>query len=310
MTSPLDSLAVGKGGSDSDLDGFLRAMLRDGSRSPSAARSRAGDVVGGRYRLGELAGRGAMGSVHVATREGDGARVAVKLLRDSGADPIALERFRREARAAHMLEHPHIVRVLDFGVDGAQPFLVMELLEGETLGELLEREHRVPLARALEILGPVASALEAAHARGVVHRDVKPENVFLARREGATAPKLLDFGIAKLALGQKLTRSGTRLGTPAYMAPEQVRSSRTVDGACDQYALAVVLFELASGSLPHEAETPEAMLRAKVADPPRSLQEAAPELPAPLCDAVMRALSLDPLARFGSVADFWAAVRG
>ncbi|MBX3273111.1 MAG: serine/threonine protein kinase [Sandaracinaceae bacterium] len=266
--------------------------------------------MGGRYRLGPLIGQGGMGTVYVATRESEATTVAVKLLRGSVRDRVALERFDREARAALLLDHPNVVRVLDYGVDAERPFLVMELLEGETLADLLDRERRLATPRALRIVDEIGTALEAAHARGVVHRDVKPENTFLVSGATGETVKLLDFGVAKVELDgpSSLTRSGTRLGTPPYMAPEQVRSSRSVDAACDQYALGVVLFELLTGTLPHLADTAEAMLRAKLAHPPRDLSALAPELSPGLAEAVMRALSPAPEDRFASISAFRTAL--
>ncbi|HJL15862.1 MAG TPA: protein kinase, partial [Sandaracinaceae bacterium LLY-WYZ-13_1] len=269
-------------------------------------------LLGGRYRLVRPLGKGGMGEVHEGLQVDLERRVAIKLLHPSlVGDPALAARFRREAKTVAQLHHPHIVQVSDFGVDGRRPFMVMEYLEGESLREHLRRHGPLAPERALAILGPVLRALAAAHAKGIVHRDVKPENVFLVWDEDHAVPKLLDFGIAKGdADTQRLTATHGTLGTALYMAPEQVRASREAGPAADQYATAVMLFEMLTGAFPHEAETPVAMAVAKMTQAPRDLRGLRPALPAHVGDAVMRALELDPTDRFGDVTAFRRALEG
>ena len=312
-----------------DTDRDFDAMLRELARAPEVAPGQlsgsdddwmqfgvsVGARIADRYVVRGALGRGGMGAVFEAVDERSGRFVAIKVLRpDLAADSVARERFRREALAAAQVRHPSIVEILESGICDDRAFLVMERLEGETLRGLLRRERTVPLARAIELLDPVLSALSAAHARGVVHRDVKPDNIFvLSRRPGDQAPaavKILDFGIAKFAEQgfARLTTSQTAFGTAAYIAPEQARMSRDAGPAADQYAAAVVLFEALTGELPHTAASYPDMVLAKVTQSPRSLAELRPGLPVAVCDAVMRALDVVPERRFVDVAAFRGAL--
>jgi serine/threonine protein kinase len=223
-----------------------------------------GVVVAGRYRVERAIGEGGMGTVWAATALGTKRPVAMKVIRGSSHPKAELRRrFLREARAASAVVHPHVVEVLDvFDLDEETPVLVMELLEGETLASLLEREERLPLARCAEILVPALSAVGATHALGIVHRDLKPANIFLARNEGGgTTVKVLDFGIAKLFVGEGetvftlATRTGSTLGTPSYMAPEQATGQKDVDHLADVWAMGVILYECLSGIRPIEGDT-------------------------------------------------------
>jgi serine/threonine-protein kinase len=213
--------------------------------APPPASPRAGVVVATRYRLVERLGKGGLGSVWRAHDEREAADVAVKLIaraREHTGDATA--RLMREGEAAFRLEHRSIVRVLDWGeADGEAAFLVMELVEGESLGALLNRDGALAPTEAVRVLLPVAEALETAHRAGVVHRDVKPENILLAREGGVVVPKLADFGIALQAGARRLTAAGALLGSPDYMSPEQAREPGEVDGRTDVWSLAVVLYE-------------------------------------------------------------------
>jgi eukaryotic-like serine/threonine-protein kinase len=210
-----------------------------------------GRRLGGRYRIGALLASGGMGAVWAAHDLLLDRAVAVKVLGGALAgDGRAAERLRREARAAARLEHPGIARVLDLGEHDGRPYLVMELLEGESLAARIDRAGPMPPGEAARVVAAVADALEAAHAAGVVHRDVKPGNVFLT---SAGEVKVLDFGIAWCAHDAALT-TGDLLGTAAYLAPERVLGHRATPAA-DVYALGVVLYELLAGHRPFEAHS-------------------------------------------------------
>lgn len=196
--------------------------------------------------------------------------VAVKVVKRGASSPQACARLLREARAAASLSHPSIVRVLDFGVTGdGEPFLVMELLRGKTLGALLDEEGRLPATTAVELLLPIAAALADVHDLGILHRDIKPENIFLEEGPGGRRiPKLVDFGLAKQCGGDRndFTQSGVLMGSPAYMSPEQARGSP--DEQSDVWSLCVVLYELITGRRPFEGPNHGAVLFAVFADDP------------------------------------------
>jgi serine/threonine protein kinase len=220
----------------------------------------AGVILGGKYQLISEIGRGGMGTVWSAKRIDLDAIVAVKLMKgDVPATPTALERFRREAKSAAALRGPHVVQILDYGVDEATqtPFISMELLEGASLRERLEVNGRLPPAQVANIIAQAARGLARAHAASIVHRDLKPENVFLVRNEDTELVKLLDFGIAKAESrsGQFATATGTVIGTPHYMSPEQVELARSVDHRADLWSLGVIAAECLLGQRPFDAET-------------------------------------------------------
>jgi serine/threonine-protein kinase len=236
-----------------------------------------GALLDGKYELVRLLGEGGMGAVWVVKHRALGQHLALKLMRHdrNGALPGAAERMLQEARAATSLAHPAIVQVFDFGFTRqGHPYIAMELLHGESLGKVLDARGRIAPTRAVQLLLPIADALAAAHDRGVVHRDVKPDNVFLSHlADGRLQPKVLDFGIAKLGpeLGPKLTLEGTVLGSPAYMSPEQARGEQDIDRRTDVWALSVVLYELLTGELPFNGESYNARLWAILGETPRSL---------------------------------------
>ncbi len=246
--------------------------------------SRVGDVLASKYRLEELLGSGGMGHVYRAVNVEIDRSVAIKVLRTEHAtSPAIVERFLREARAANLVRHPNVVDVVDVGrdVDGS-PFIVQELLKGEDLATYLERRGgRLTLQEIEEYLVPVIDAVAEAHAKGVVHRDIKPENVFLAEQGRRRVPKLLDFGISKVRLPNiKATEVGVMMGTPAYMAPEQVQGSRDADPRTDVWALGIMLYELIAGRLPFEAEDAPALFVAiATKDVPRLLDVVPDVLP-------------------------------
>ena len=257
-----------------------------------------GRLLQGRYRVTGLIAKGGMGVVYDAVQVNLGRRVAIKCLHPKYArDAVATARFQNEAVVSGSFGHPHIVEVFDMGrlEDGA-PFLVMERLEGETLTARMRRERRLGLGLSVSVARQTVSALVATHARGILHRDLKPDNLFLVAR-GLETPrvKVLDYGVSKAmsALGDpKLTRAGFVMGTPSYMAPEQARGESDLDGRVDLYAVGVILYEMLTGRLAFVARTPAALLM--------ELQRGAPPRPSmlrpgvgPSLDAlVMRCIGL------------------
>ncbi|MDB4994241.1 MAG: serine/threonine protein kinase, partial [Myxococcaceae bacterium] len=272
-----------------------------------------GQVLGGRYRLARLLGQGGMGSVHEAIDESLGRKVAIKVLHAAFAwDPDQVSRFRREAQAAAAIGHPNIVQVTDFCASpGEPPFLVMELLEGQSLGQTITAEGPLLPARVAYIASQVLHALAAAHRAGIVHRDIKPDNVFLTSMAAhADVVKLLDFGVAKLrdTRGlEKLTAAGTTLGTPAYMAPEQARGG-DIDGRADLYGVGACMFHALAGRRPFDATSAHALLYAILEQIPAPLSALRPEVPAGLSDVIARALHKDPASRFSTADAMRAAL--
>jgi eukaryotic-like serine/threonine-protein kinase len=265
-----------------------------------------GEVVAGRYELEELVGAGGMSSVFKARDTLLERRVALKVLHPHFTDDEQyVERFRREARAVASLSHPNIVTILDRGEDEGRQFLVFELVEGQTLKEVLDEEGRLPVARALEIAIQVARGLGFAHEHGLVHRDVKPQNVIL---NGDGRAKVTDFGIARSLDVQGVTQSGAVLGTSNYIAPEQA-SGRPVDRTTDVYSLGVVLFELLTGEVPFPGESFVAVAMQHVSEPPPSVLEVRPDVPVRVARAVDRALEKDPAERFPTMDAFAAELQ-
>jgi eukaryotic-like serine/threonine-protein kinase len=266
-----------------------------------------GDLIADRYELEELVGTGGMSTVFRAHDRQLERRVAIKILHQHYAeDPEYLERFRREARAVARLSHPNIVTVIDRGDDGGRQYIVFEHVEGENLKELVVRSGRLPVRRALELALDVADGLAFAHDHGLVHRDVKPQNVLLSR-EGEV--KVTDFGIARsLHMDHGVTQTGTVLGTGEYLAPEQA-SGKPVSPATDVYSLGVVLWELLAGDVPFVGENFVAVALRHVNEPPPSLRERRPDVTPRLEAAVDRALAKEPGRRFPSMAGFAKELR-
>jgi serine/threonine-protein kinase len=234
-----------------------------------------GDVVAGKYRLIRTLGAGGMGVVWVAQNEVLDVHVALKIIdvNQSSRPKQLVARVLTEARTAARLAHPAICRVFDFGESSlGDPFVVSELLHGETLADQLEAEPRIPALRAVQLILPIAEGVALAHRAGIVHRDVKPENIFLSRDASQRLqPKLLDFGIARFVeTDQKLTLDGTLLGTPDYMSPEQARGESNVDHRTDIWSLCIVLFELLTGTTPFAADNYNALLWAIIHEDARS----------------------------------------
>jgi len=279
------------------------------------ARARIGRELGGHYRVERLIGRGGMGAVYEARNTWTDRRVAVKLLHPELVKKREMvARFLTEARAASAIRHPNIVDVLDMGVDDVERtlYIVQEFLEGEDLATRLERDGTLRPREALDVIVPVMGALVSAHRLGVIHRDVKPENVFLARGEGgAVAPKLIDFGIARILAAdtdQRTTRTGTTIGTPQYMSPEQARGEDDLDARTDVWALGVLLYECLSGVRPFEAANYNLVVVKIITERPAPLREVAPAVPASVAAVVERALALDRDDRFADMAEMLAAL--
>lgn len=232
----------------------------------------AGEVVGDRYRLVREIGRGGMGVVWVAHSLVLGVDVALKLIRASAASSALSSRMAREAHAAARLGHPALVRVFDFGwTRHGDPYLVMELVQGETLAALIKREARMPAIRAVQTLLPIADGLRMAHDKGIVHRDIKPDNVFLAADAlGRRQPKLLDFGIAKVdkQIDGRLTQVGAVLGSPDYMSPEQALGLDDIDERTDIWSLCVMLYEAITGKVPFQKPNYNALMHAIINEDP------------------------------------------
>jgi serine/threonine-protein kinase len=264
-----------------------------------------GAVLGGRYELGELLGRGGMAEVYLGTDRVLQRPVAVKVLGAWLADDERfVERFRREALAAARLSHPDLVAVYDTGSDEGLHYIVMEYVPGETLADALHREGRLPAGRATAIARGVARALAVAHAAGIVHRDVKPANVMLGPDGRA---RVMDLGIARTLEGESLTRTTSVLGSPNYLSPEQARGD-PVDARSDVYSLGCVLYEMLSGRPPFDADSPVAVAYKHVHEDPLPPSALEPAVPAPLDAVTLRAMAKDPGDRFQSAEELAAAL--
>jgi serine/threonine protein kinase len=265
--------------------------------------TRIGDTVGGKYRIVRLLARGGMGLVFEAQHAVVRRRFAIKFLRrDLTERRDILSRFQREAEAAGALENENVTAAVDFGIsDDGAPYIVMEYLVGESLADLIAREGRLPFGRAADLVAQACRGVAAAHAAGIVHRDLKPHNLFVSRRDdGTDLLKVLDFGVAKLQAIEEAgaaTRTGTVLGTAAYMSPEQARGERLVDQRADVYGLGAILYELLSAQRPHPGDSQNAILHHIATQPAVPLEPVQPELPAALIELVARTLASDPAAR-------------
>jgi serine/threonine protein kinase len=256
----------------------------------------------GEYDLLSLLGEGAMGTVYRARHRRTREVVAVKVMpADVARSPVLLKRFEQEFRIAAKLDHPNVVRAIEHCGEGPTPFLVMELVEGESLGEKLEREGRLSEEEALRIIAQVAHGLHRAHRQGLIHRDIKPDNI-LVTPEGRA--KLTDLGLAKDSdAGAGLTRTGRGLGTPAFMAPEQFRDAKNASVRCDVYALAATLYQAVTGRLPFGDDPVQATLL-KLANQFTPARQLVPGLSPQFDAALRRALSADPEQRPASCREF------
>jgi serine/threonine protein kinase len=274
----------------------------------------AGEELAGKYRIERVVGSGAMGLVALAWHIELEQPVAIKFLHaELAADAVGAERFRREARAAARIESPHVARVLDVGAleESGIPFIVMEYLEGRDLARELVARGPLPVHETVAYVLEACEAVAEAHSHGVVHRDLKPANLFLARRtSGTRMVKVLDFGISKIgsaSTGQlSITDTAMLMGSPAYMSPEQLESSRNVDSRSDIWSLGVILHELVAGALPFRGESVPQLVRAIVTGSRKPLTDLG--APAELEQVVVRCLQQDPARRFQSVAELCAVL--
>jgi serine/threonine-protein kinase len=275
----------------------------------------AGDLIGGRYRLDELIGTGGMGQVFRGVDTVLARPVAIKLVDavESRRREEIMQGFLREARISAAIDHRNVVRILDFGTHGSTvPYMVMELLEGESLGDVLGRGDAMPFDWLLAIVTQVLDGLAAAHDAGIVHRDLKPENIYLVRDQGMLSPKILDFGISKFldstGTAQVTTKHGHVVGTPAYMSPEQARGVRHIDQRSDIYAMGVVLYELLCGEMPFYSENPGDLMLMIMTTEAKPLVERVPDVGIALSEVVARAMKKKPDERFQTVREMQKAV--
>jgi len=267
----------------------------------AADRFQEGQFVG-RYRIVQLIGEGGMGAVYEAVHPGLKKRVAIKVLLPRIAERHdARVRFLREGEAASRINHPNVVSVFDVGEDNDVPYLVMEFLEGRTLDDLLARRGALDLSDAVSLFLPIMAAVAAGHDCGVVHRDLKPQNIFLAQgRRGEPVPKVLDFGVSKLLDhdGPPVTRTDTMLGTACYMSPEQARGARNVDARSDQFTLGLILYEMMTGRRAYRGENDLEILYNAAGGTIQPAQELRPDLPQQVYGLLSRMLATAPAERF------------
>ena len=270
-----------------------------------------GDVIAGKYRIETRLGTGGMGYVLGAVHLGHGERVAIKVLHpDSATDQENVQRFLREARSVAKIKGEHVVRLLDVGtLEDQTPYIVMEYLEGQDLGALIDVQGRLPVQTAIDYVLQACEALAEAHAIGIVHRDVKPSNLFLANQiDGTRCVKMLDFGISKAMHAVDatqpdfgLTQTQTVLGSPQYMAPEQMRSAKNVDPRTDIWAIGTIIHELLTGEAPFVASSMPELFAMILTDPTPSLCAKRPDVPAELDRVVARCLEKRPENRYPSM---------
>lgn len=275
-----------------------------------------GVILAGKYRIERVLGQGGMGVVAAAYHVHLEQRVALKLMLPHAlANTESISRFLREARAAARITSEHVARVYDVGtLESGAPYIAMEYLEGEDLAQLMTRCGRIPVENTVEYVLQACEALAEAHRVGIVHRDLKPANLFLAQRvDGQYLVKVLDFGISKMSGGaaqsdMPATRTSALMGSPLYMSPEQMGSSRDVDARSDIWSIGVVLHEMLSGKPPFDGDTLPQVCARVMSEPPPALREVAPGLPSALYDAVDRCLQKQPASRFQSVAELASAL--
>jgi serine/threonine-protein kinase len=274
-----------------------------------------GQTLAEKYLVEQLIKRGGMGAVYRGKHVMMEKTVAIKVLRPSLAgDDDVVARFSREAKAASRISHPHAVSVTDFGeAENGVVFLVMEYLDGRTLKDIIRSEGPMPLDRAVEIVRQVAGALEVAHQQGVVHRDLKSDNIMLSQTNGGDWAKVLDFGIAKIQQPEgvrdnDITAANLVIGTPQYMSPEQCSQTGPIDARSDVYSLGVIVYEMLAGRVPFNGESPTVIMMKQVQDPPPSILDARPDLPPSVDKLIERALAKQPVDRFQTAGELSEAL--
>ncbi len=306
MNASQDTMAGVRANTDPDV----RTSMSDGDIDYLL-----GTTLLGRYQITKKIGQGGMGAVYEAQHTLIGKRVAVKVLLDKYIKKEqVVARLEQEARLASSIGHEHIIDITDFGqTSDGRTFVVMEFLEGESLAECLAREGSLPEARILQVAFQIASALGAAHAKGVIHRDVKPENVFLLRRKEKDFIKVVDFGISKSLRNTgegedspRLTQTGMVLGTPLYMSPEQARGDDALDHRIDVYALGVIMYELATGRVPFGGTNYLSVISQVLNDDPVRPRDIRPDLSEEFEAIVLRAIEKDKDRRYQSTDEFLA----
>ncbi len=271
-----------------------------------------GQILAGKFRIERVLGQGGMGIVVAATHLQLDERVALKfLLPEALSNPEAVERFAREARAAVKIKSEHVARVSDVGtLESGSPYMVMEYLHGEDLASYVRRNGATSIPEAVEFLLQACEAIAEAHALGIVHRDLKPANLFVTRRvDGSPCIKVLDFGISKVTIPGAspelgMTKTHSIMGSPLYMSPEQMSSTRSVDMRTDIWALGVILYETLTGRVPFDAETMPQLCGMILQDPPRPLRSLRPDVPESLEAVVLHCLQKNREHRYANVADF------
>jgi len=274
-----------------------------------------GQTLAGKYLVEKLIKRGGMGAVYQGKHVLMDKTVAIKVLRPALAvDDDVVARFSREAKAASRISNPHAVSVTDFGEsENGIVFLVMEYLEGRTLKEIIRSEGAMPLARVVEIIRQVTGALDAAHGQGVVHRDLKSDNIMVSQTNGGDWAKVLDFGIAKIQQPASikdadLTAPNLVIGTPQYMSPEQCSQTQALDARSDIYSLGVIIYEMLAGRVPFTGESATMIMMQHVQDPPPSVLATRPDLPRAVDGVITRALAKIPADRFQTAGKLFTAL--
>ncbi len=302
---------------DSGADTLLARSAPDDEPRPQAPASAAepvddllGVTLGERYQVTAKLGQGGMGAVYEAKHTVIGKRVALKVLLDKHAEKDqSVARLKQEARLASSIGHENIIDITDFGTtDTGRTFVVMEYLDGESLGSVIASKGRLGSQRAIRIGKQIASALGAAHDKGIVHRDIKPENIFVLTRDGQDFIKVLDFGISKSLVADdedvRLTQTGMVLGTPLYMSPEQAQGDDDLDHRIDIYALGVILYEAVTGEVPFRGKNYLNILTQVISDDPKFASEYVPDLDQNLESVICKAMAKDREERYQSMEEF------